>query len=117
MGSSTVKVTILGPSREEEVELLVDTGSIYTWVRKEVLLKLGLKPEGKRKFKTIDGRTLERDVAEAGLKFENERATTVVVFAERGDAEVLGVYALEGLAMEVDPITKTLRKVEALLAV
>jgi predicted aspartyl protease len=32
-----------------------------------------------------------------------ERATTIVVFAEDGDTEVLGVYALEGLGLEVDP--------------
>ncbi|MEM4311153.1 MAG: hypothetical protein QXX95_02050 [Nitrososphaerales archaeon] len=45
-----------------------------------------------------------------------EKATRMVVFAERGDAEVLGVYALEGLGLKVDPITRQLRKVEALLA-
>jgi len=44
------------------------------------------------------------------------RATTVVVFAEDGDAEVLGVHAMEGLGLEVDPATRQLRKVEALLA-
>ena len=46
---------------------------------------------------------------------EGERATTIVVFAEE-DAEVLGVYALEYLSLEVDPITKELRKSEAILA-
>jgi len=43
-------------------------------------------------------------------------ATRIVVFAESEDAEVLGVDALEGLRLEVDPVTKQLRKVEALLA-
>jgi len=38
------------------------------------------------------------------------------LFAERGDAEALGVNALEGLSLEVDPITKQLRKAEKLLA-
>ena len=42
-------------------------------------------------------------------------ATRIVVFAECEDAEVLGVDALEGLRLEVDPVTKQLRKVEALL--
>ncbi|MEM2313084.1 MAG: hypothetical protein QXK12_07710 [Candidatus Nezhaarchaeales archaeon] len=40
----------------------------------------------------------------------------MVVFAEKGDDEVLGVNALEGLRLEVDPVMKKLRKVEALLA-
>ncbi|MEM0024609.1 MAG: hypothetical protein QXF90_08080 [Thermofilaceae archaeon] len=43
-------------------------------------------------------------------------ATRIVVFAESEDAEVLGVDALEGLRLEVDPVTKQLGKVEALLA-
>jgi len=46
-----------------------------------------------------------------------ERVTRVVVFAEDGDEEVLGVYTLEGLAIEFDPVANVLRKVEAILAV
>ncbi|WP_225876105.1 hypothetical protein [Infirmifilum lucidum] len=46
-----------------------------------------------------------------------EKATRVVVFAEEGDAEVLGVDALEGLRLEVDPVTRQLGKTGALLAV
>jgi len=38
------------------------------------------------------------------------------VFAEKEDFEVVGVDTLEGLGLEVDPITRQLRKVEALLA-
>jgi len=45
------------------------------------------------------------------------RATTVVVLAEEGDNEVLGFHALEGLGLEVDPVTKQLREVEAILAI
>mgnify|MGYP001772687304 CR=1 FL=1 len=44
------------------------------------------------------------------------RATTIVVFAQEGDAEVLRAYLLEGLRLEVNPMTKQLRKVEVLLA-
>jgi len=46
-----------------------------------------------------------------------EHATTMVVFAEESDANVLGVHALDGLRLEVDPTTKQLKKVEALLAI
>jgi len=44
------------------------------------------------------------------------RTTTVVVFAEEKDNEVLGLHALEGLGLEVDPITKQLKESEAILA-
>jgi len=42
--------------------------------------------------------------------------TRIVAFAEEDAAEVLGVDALEGLRLEVDSITKRLRKIEALPA-
>jgi len=45
-----------------------------------------------------------------------ERVTTIVVFAEEKDAEFLGVYSLEGLRLEADPVTKQLKKTEAMLA-
>ena len=66
-------------------------------------------------FKTIEGKLVEREIGEALIECEGERATTMVVFAEEGDLEVLGVYALEGLGLE-DPTTKELRKSEAILA-
>jgi len=41
--------------------------------------------------------------------------TTIIVFTEEGNVEVLGVYALEGLGLEVDPATKELRKSKTIL--
>jgi len=103
-------------SKSEQIELLVDTGSTYTWVSSATLERLNVKVKTTRKFKTIDGRLLERKIGEVLVEYMNERATRMVVFANKGDAEVLGADALEGLGLEVDPITKQLRKAEALLA-
>ena len=41
--------------------------------------------------------------------------TIIIVFTEEGNVEVLGVYALEGLGLEVDPATKKLRKSKTIL--
>lgn len=38
------------------------------------------------------------------------------MFAENSDAEVLGLHALEGLGLEVDPVNKRLKEAEAILA-
>jgi len=103
-------------SKSEQVELLVDTGSTYTWVSNAILKRLNVEAKTARKFKTIDGRLLERRVGEIIIEYMGERATRMVVFAEKGDVEVLGVDALEGLGLEVDPITRQLKKAEALLA-
>ena len=46
-----------------------------------------------------------------------KRAPTVLVFAAEGDANVLGIQALEGLGHEFDPVRMKLREVKAILAV
>ena len=99
-----------------ETELIVDTGSTYTWVRKERLEMISVKPTGLKRFGTIEGKTIKREVSETIIERLGESATRIVVFAEKGDAEVMGVDTLEGLGLEVDPVTKQLRKAESLLA-
>ena len=89
-------------SRSEQIELLVDTDSTYTWVSNVMLERLNVKAKTTRKFKTIDGRLLERKIGEVLMEYMNEKATRMVVFAEKGDAEVLGIDALEGLGLEVE---------------
>ena len=119
MGHIVARVKLYNPydrSKSLDLELLVDTGSTYTWIKREKLEELDIRPMTKWRFRTIEGKIIERDIGEAIIECMNERATTIVVFAEEGDAEVLGAYALEGLRLEVDPVTKQLRKVEALLA-
>ncbi len=104
------------PSRQVELELLVDTGSTYTWIKRETLGELGMTATGRRRFRTIRGELIERDVGEAVIECLGERATCMVAFAEEGDSEVLGITALGNLGLEVDPITRQLKKAEALLA-
>jgi len=119
MGHTHVEVKLVNQLtlKFEEVKLSVDTGSTYTWVNKTLLEKLGIKPQTEWTFKTIDGRILKRFIGEAVAECLGEHATTMIVFAEEGDANVLGVHALEGLRLEVDPTTKKLKKAEALLAI
>ncbi|MEW6685881.1 MAG: hypothetical protein AB1393_06710 [Candidatus Edwardsbacteria bacterium] len=119
MGHTYTKIKVYNRdlSRFEEVSLLVDTGSTYSWISRDRLVNIGVVPVKVRKFKTIDGKSVEREIGEAVIECMEERGTTVVVFAEKGDSEVLGVLALEGLALEINPLTEELKKTEALLAV
>jgi len=119
MGRTTAAVKICSPqdgTKCVETELIVDTGITYTWIRRERLEAIGVKPSKARKFRTIEGRTIEREVGEAVIECLGERAMSIVVFAERDDVEVMGVVALESLALEVDPVTRQLKKAESLLA-
>jgi predicted aspartyl protease len=119
MGHTVAEVRLYSPrdlTKHLVLELLVDTGSTYAWVKRDKLEKLDVKPMTKWKFKTIEGKIIEREIGEAPIECLDERATTIAQFAEDGDAEVLGVYTLEGLRLEVDPTTKQLRRTGALLA-
>ena len=100
----------------EELKLLVDTGATYSWIDKKILEKLGIKPVRKKKFKTISSTIVERDIGYAFIDYDNEAAPTVVVFAEEGDAQVFGLHGMESLDLEIDPVTRQIRKSEALLA-
>ncbi|MEM2487621.1 MAG: hypothetical protein QXR44_03410 [Thermoproteota archaeon] len=78
--------------------------------------KSKVKDTGRRGFRSIDNRIIERDIGEVVIECLGRRATTVVVFADERDNEVLGLHALEGLGLEVDPVTKQLKESEAILA-
>ncbi len=94
-----------------EVELVVDTGSVFTWIDRRVLEEIGVRPRRERVFRTIDGRTVVRRTGVATIQYDRYEGDVEVVFAEEGDAQVLGATALETLGLEVDPVTGRLRYV------
>lgn len=99
MSHALARVRVYNPqdrSKYMDLDLLVDTGSTYTWIKRDNLEGLGLKPSGKRKFRTIDNRVVEREICEVVVGCLGRSATTVVVFAEKDDNEVLGLHALGG---------------------
>ncbi len=96
--------------------MIVDTGSFLTWVQEEVLTRLGHRPSEVRHFRSIEGGPIDRPVCEARIECEGRQASTFVVFAQPGDAQVLGAYGLEGLGLEVDPSSRALKAVDVYLA-
>ncbi len=118
MGFVKVNAKIWNPEKPErsvEIQLTADTGAIYTIIPRKTLEGLELKPTGKRRFKLADGRVIEREVSIGGIKVKDEIAYTNMVFGEEGDEPVLGVTALEELALQVDPVSGELKPMELLL--
>jgi len=109
-------VVLKGAAGTKSMRLLVNTGSTFTWIHSKVLRALGILPLGRDSFETIENRVATRRIGEAVLEYEGDARTTIVVFARPGDGEVLGLYALEGLGLEVDPRGRRLRKRARLLA-
>ena len=101
---TTVGVASLtDPQLRVDVEdMMVDTGSEYTWITEERLAQLGVVPVRVDRFETADGRLLERHVGFAMLHAGERSAPSVVVFAHPGDMVLLGAHGLEGLNLRVD---------------
>jgi aspartyl protease family protein len=93
-----------------KADLIVDTGSSLTWVKRTRLGTTGVKPRWEKEFRTIEGRVIRRATAPAVVCYDGSEAAIEVVFAEGGDAEVLGVTALESLGYQVDPVTNRLNR-------
>jgi len=118
LGPTAAKVRVFSPDQKmsSQVELLVDTGSTYSWIDADILKELGIESRAAWKFKSIDGRMIERGIGHAYMECLGEVGPSVVVFAEKEDGKVLGLHALEGMRLEVAPATGELRKAEAGLA-
>ncbi len=119
MGTFTTKVKVWNPaepSRSAEVEAWVDTGAAFSWISRSSLEPLGIRPIDRMSFTTIEGKTIERDLAAVFLAADDKTGGDNVVMAEPGDLEVIGAHSLESLRLTVDPVAKKLVRMKVALA-
>jgi len=113
MGFTYVKVRVVNPvnpTRSEDVELLVDSSAIFTFLK-----SLGLKPVDRERLRVYGGAVVERDIGWALIEYGGKRRVVPVIFGEKDDASILGATSLESLGFQVDPVTKKLKPVEFLM--
>ena len=111
MGLTRAEVRVYNPvdlAKFESIELLVNSGAIFTSLPRTLLEKLGLKPVDRRKLEVYGGTILERDVGGAVIEYGDKRAVVPLIFGEPKDTPVLGATALEALGYQLDPVTKKL---------
>ena len=96
------------PDRRRELELLVDTRSLFTWVSAPLLEEIGIVPAETSEFQTITGTLIQRRLGYAQVVWNGRTGPIYVVFAEPGDVNVLGVTALENLRVSADPVRQVL---------
>jgi predicted aspartyl protease len=104
-----------GPSDRRDVDLLADTGALYSLVSGALLRELGIEPRERMTFELADGRTMERAVGEARFFYNGRNAVSPVIFGEEGDGTLLGVVTLESLGLEVDPVRRQIRPARMIL--
>ncbi len=90
-------------------QLVVDTGSEFTWIPREELDRIGVAVRKKDvPFVMANGVTITRDVGYAILKVNGFETVDEVVFAQPGDMKLLGSRTLEGFGATVDARKKRL---------
>ena len=90
-------------------QVLVDTGSEYTWVPSTTLEQLGIPREKKDlTFVMANGQQITRSVGFAIVRHDNYFTIDEVVFAQEGDLLLLGARTLEGFNLRVDASQKKL---------
>ena len=98
--------------REKSVsieQLLVDTGSEFTWLPENVLSSIGVKVEKRdQRFVIANGEVITRDIGYAILKVNGFETVDEIVFARREDLNLLGSRTLEGFGAVVDARRKQL---------
>lgn len=111
MGLTVLSVEVANPANpavRQSVEFLVDSGAVYSFVPRKVLERLGIAPHSRRTFRLADGSTIDRDRGDALYFYKEQRGAAPVIFAEPGDAALLGAVTLESLGFVLDAVRRDL---------
>ena len=92
----------------EDLEFLIDSGSVYSVVLTEILVRLEVEPQRERTFTIADGKHITRQVGDAFFEFRKAQAYSPVVFREAGDRVLLGAVTLETLELVLNPLSRRL---------
>ncbi len=107
---TTIAIQPLDGSQEPCVlhDVLVDTGSEYTWVSGAVLESLGVQRQRVQRFQLADGSVITREVGFAIVHAGGTYAPDLVVFAEPSDSVLLGAHSIEGMNLKLDLASRQL---------
>jgi predicted aspartyl protease len=112
MGTFRTDVEVANPAQPLKRELirtvLVDTGAELSWFPAPVLQSLGITRLKEWHFRQADGSVLSRWTGGAVVHAGSRTTLDEVVFGEPGDLVLLGSRSLEGLNLQVDPVSKRL---------
>src|SRR5271170_5202553 len=117
MGLTHVTATVrklAGGGKGFAAEFLVDTGAIDCLAPAKALRKAGIKPEGQNVHELADGRPVELEYGFARISLMGEETVTPIIFGPEGSEPILGVLALEGIGISVDPKTRSLKRERAI---
>lgn len=119
MGTTTIRArlaNVVDRARDVDVDMLVDSGAIYSVVPATILGGIGVEPETTETFGLADGREVRRKVGHAWFEIEGRQGISRVIFGLRDDAALLGMVTLETLGLSLDPLKRRLRPLRLMIA-
>ena len=119
MGMTTVRArlaNVIERTRRVDVDMLVDSGAIYSVVPTAVLRSIGVRAERTETFHLADGRSVRRRIGHAVFEIQGAEGISRVIFGHTGDACLLGMVTLEELGLSLDPLKRTLRPLRLMIA-
>ncbi len=111
MGLTILKVEVGNPANPEDtrlVELLIDSGAIYSVIPAQVLEDLGILPLAEQEFRLADGSKITRRKGISLFKYGDRIGGADLIFGEPGDSNLLGAFTLEALGLALDPLRREL---------
>ena len=119
MGMTEVRVRVVNLNdarRAAEVDMVVDSGAIYSVVPAHVLREIGVVPRDKKVFGLANGGTVTRQVGDVRYEIGASSGAAPVIFGRRGDSPLLGVVTLEALGLRLDPLRRRLHPLRLMIA-
>lgn len=117
MGMTRVGVKVMPVGRADAVvalQMLLDTGAIYTVLPEPVWKGPGLQAARREAFALADGTGITRQLAECVFEIAGRSATSPVVLGEGDDAPLLGMVTLETRGLMVDPLSRRVQPMRVL---
>jgi predicted aspartyl protease len=118
VGLTVLNIEVANPSRPRRtvsVELLVDSGAIYSVVPAAILRRLRIQPLSSEEFRLADGTTIRRKKGVALFRYGSKVGGADVIFGQAGDSVLCGAFTLEALGLALDPIKRELRPLPMVL--
>jgi len=119
MGMTEIRVRIVNladPRRAADVDMVVDSGAVYSIVPAAVLRRIGVAPRDVQNFGLANGGTVRRAIGDVRYEIDRCAGAAPVIFGRRGHASLLGVVTLEALGLRLDPLRRTLQPLKLMIA-
>ncbi|MBC8182740.1 hypothetical protein H8E88_16690 [candidate division KSB1 bacterium] len=120
MGMFKKKVKVINMKDSElffEHEFWIDTGALYSFVPEDLLEQIQVEPADTRNLILADGRTSINLLGFCNFEIEGLTGTIPcpVIFAPKDSLFLLGATALENFGVDVDPTSKSLKQISAII--